>query len=573
MKNILLAITFVIFAAFPTHAQLQGQALIDSLEAELPKAKGDTNEVKLLKYLGESYKSINPDKGVEYGLKAANLANEIDWKMGQGLSYNAIGLNYVTLSNYPKAIEYYKKVLEINKDIGNETNIAANLANIGLIYDFQSNFTKALEYYENALEISQKIENNRLIAGLLGNIGNIHWAQSKYPDALEYFDKALKISEEMNDKSGVGTHLGNIGNRYYEQSDYSEALKYYERSLAINKEIGDKNNIAIFLGNIGLIYNAKKDFKKALQYSEEASEINKELGNKYGLAGNLESIGRIYKEQNNYPKALEYYRNALRINEMIGNDKFIANILRNIGDLYLTLSQDSISLNPDELNEYMSFNKDFHITSAIEYSQDAIGIYENIGELDKRSLAFKTLAEAYELQGNYKQAYAAHKKYKEFQDSVFNQEKSKEIGRLEAERAFLEEEYAQQERDRIKKENDKARDRLQYLGIGAIVVAFGVLLLLSGRMNISEWLARALVFLTLIFLFEFLLVLLDPITDEYSEGIPIIKFCINMCLALIIFPMHQYFERKVSLKVVKPDSMSNEQMLAEYRKRKDEEKL
>ncbi|GAB5466681.1 MAG: hypothetical protein Kapaf2KO_21170 [Candidatus Kapaibacteriales bacterium] len=66
--------------------------------------------------------------------------------------------------------------------------------------------------------------------------------------------------------------------------------------------------------------------------------------------------------------------------------------------------------------------------------------------------------------------------------------------------------------------------------------------------------------------------IIDPWTDEYSEGIPIIKFGINMCLALVIFPMHQYFEHRVSLKVVKPDSMSNAQILEEFRRRKAEEK-
>ena len=81
----------------------------------------------------------------------------------------------------------------------------------------------------------------------------------------------------------------------------------------------------------------------------------------------------------NNTKALEYYGRALKINEELGNKRVVAINLGNMGGMYLTLSQDSISINPSELNEFVSLNKGINLNKSIEYSLQAIKIGEEIG--------------------------------------------------------------------------------------------------------------------------------------------------------------------------------------------------
>ncbi len=391
MKTLLLILlALTIFSTNLKAEKLTGQARLDSLLAELPKAKGDTNEVKLLKSISFGFRSTNPDKGIEYGREGVKLAKKINWKKGEANAYNPIAVNNAVKSDYPKALEYFGKALKINEELGNKSGIAVTLGNMGLVYKAQSDYPKALEYFQKALKINEEIGNKNGVAINLGNMGNVYSDQSNYPKALEYYSKALKTFEELRDKSGIATNLVNIGIVYDNQSDYPKALEYYNKALKISEELGDKSGIAFNLGNMG--------------------------------------------------------------------------------ELYLTLSQDSVSINPDELNQYVSLNKDINLNRSIEYTLQAIKILEEIGELHGRSVFLKNLADAYKLKGEYKNALEASDEHHKLKDSVFNQENSDKIAALEKAREDdLKQKEIEKQKIRIA-EQEKREQVILYFSIAIVVL-------------------------------------------------------------------------------------------------------
>ena len=523
---LLITLYSILFTQYSLAQSLSGQALIDSLEAELPKAKGDSNHVKLLNKLSGKYRDFNPDKGIYYGEKAVELAKKISWEKELATSYNSLGLNYISQSNYPKALEFLKKALKINKELNIKSSISMNQLNIGIIFKDQSD----------------------------------------YPNALNYYLKALKIAEEIGSNSLKLKALGNIGTVYKEQFNNPKALEYYEKALKIAKEIGNKSFIALVIGNIGNIYLAQSDYPKALEYYEKALKINEELGNKYGQAIIFGSIGIIYYYETDYRKALEYYEKALKIAEEIGNKSMIALATGNIGDLYLKISQDSLKISPNELNNHISINKALNLNNAVNYLNESIQLSIEIGEYSIRINSLKNLAKTYKLKGDFKKALEASDLHHKLKDSIYNQENQKKLDALTKER----EEREAEKEAQLLAEKIAYRNSLQYLGLGAIVILFAVLLLLQGRMKFNELFARALVFITFILTFEFIFVMIDPFTDDYSEGEPVIKFAINLALALIIFPMHQFFERRVTKTLLSRGYGSSiEKVLEEFKKKKE----
>src|SRR3989339_903372 len=346
-------------------AQKQGQARIDSLLKELPKAIEDTNKVNLLADLSFDFHLINPDEGIKYGEQGVQLAEKLNWKKGLARSLNNLGNCYRGKSNNQKALDYYLKSLKLNEEIADKKQIASNLSNIGNIFKDQSHYSKALEYYFKALKINEEIDNKKQIATNLGNIGNVYNELSDYSKALEYYFKALKIHEELGNKSGIARNLGNIGNVYSEQSDYSKALEYYFKTLKIYEELGDKNGIAENLINIGNIFNQQSDFPKSLEYYFKSLKIEKELNDRSGIAMNFVNIGIAYGHQSDYSMALEYYYKALKINEELGIKSGIAFNFEQIGKVFMKQSD---------------FKK------ALEYYFKALNIYEELGE--KRGIAF-----------------------------------------------------------------------------------------------------------------------------------------------------------------------------------------
>ena len=93
MKKLLLLLV-VVSATIQSHAQLQGQPLIDSLLTQLPKAAEDTNKVKLLNDLSLTYYSIDPDEGLKFGMQGLALAEKLNWKSGIAYACKVIAGNY-----------------------------------------------------------------------------------------------------------------------------------------------------------------------------------------------------------------------------------------------------------------------------------------------------------------------------------------------------------------------------------------------------------------------------------------------------------------------------------------------
>jgi len=280
MKKLILLSALFFAMINISNAQLSGQALIDSLEAELPKMKEDTNAVNLLAVLSFEYRTIKPDEGIKYGQQGLKLAKKISHNHGISKCYNSIGVNYISNSDYTKALEFYHKALKINEELDNKTGIAHNLGNIGNIYNFQSDYNKALEYYHKSLKINEELGDKTGIAHNLGNIGTIYRAQSGFHKALEFYHKSLKIYEELGNKVGIAHNLGNIGITYSHLSDYSMALDYYFKALRINQELNRKSGVAHNLGNIGELYfslsqvSVLSKIKESNEYISLKKEVN-----------------------------------------------------------------------------------------------------------------------------------------------------------------------------------------------------------------------------------------------------------------------------------------------------------
>lgn len=545
MKHII--IILIIAFSIPSVAKLSGQALIDSLETELENAKADTNHVNLLQKISFAYENYNPDKGIEYGIKGVKLSDKLNWKEGLAGSFNSIGVNYESKSDYKKALEYYEKALKINEEIGNKLGIAQILGNIGVIYNSKSNYPKALKYYQNSLEINDEIGNKSGKASNLANIGANYHQQSNYPMALKYYQKALEMYEEIGHKAKMGVVLGNIGSIYRDQLDYSKALDYNNRALNFDKELGNKSGIAVRLGNIGIINSLQENYQKAIDSFEEALTINEELGRISGIAHNLANIGMVYKDKSDYLKSLEYFARSLKMAEEIGNKFGIAFNVGNMGSIYLKLSEDSVSINGKDVNKFVSSSKTVNLNNSIKYLEDAINRLTEIGELSQRSTFLKDLAEAYGKKGDFKKAYVSHIEHKKLQDSVFNQDKAKEIGRLEAEREQLEADYALQEAERIRKEEIDRRNTLQYSIISIVtVIIFGIIFYFVRR-NVSFGAIDTLTFVAFLLLYEFILVVSEPWVDDFTDEVPIYKLLINIGIALILIPL-QKIEQKIKSK-------------------------
>ena len=114
-KCLFLIFLFIIFFTF-----LHSQTGIDSLETQLEKATS-IERIDILNELGKAYWQKSPQKTVEYGYRALELSQKLDYIEGEAQALKIIGGGYYYLSNYDEALECYQKSFKIYKEMDDKS--------------------------------------------------------------------------------------------------------------------------------------------------------------------------------------------------------------------------------------------------------------------------------------------------------------------------------------------------------------------------------------------------------------------------------------------------------------------
>jgi signal transduction histidine kinase/DNA-binding response OmpR family regulator len=298
MKQLIFLTLF--FLPLSVNAQLQGKARVDSLLQELNsgqyKARKDTIKVKLLNNISFGIHTNDPDEGLKYAFMALKLSEDLGWKKGLGLSYNALYANYIIKSENRLAMEYCFKSLKVFEELGEIKGIAANLGNIADCYSAEGNYSKALDYELRELRIADSIKNPQLIAVCEMNIGSTFMSLYDFPKAVKYFKHSLKNLEQMGDKQSIAQCLQNIGGCYYRQDANDSALKYATDAIELFKLLEDKTGVGQCYELLGSIHKELENYSKSMEYHFLALGISHQQGNKRGEAISLSNIGRMYSQ-------------------------------------------------------------------------------------------------------------------------------------------------------------------------------------------------------------------------------------------------------------------------------------
>ncbi|MCX6246768.1 MAG: tetratricopeptide repeat protein [Bacteroidetes bacterium] len=384
------AILFIAISilAIQVSPQKQGQARIDSLQQLIPKAKEDSNKVKLLNNLSFTYYKINSDEGIKLGMQSLSLAEKLHWKQGIVKANDVLGVNYhFGKADYPKALEYYLQSLKISEESGDKPDIARALNRLGLIYQ----------------------------------------SLIDYPKALGYYHRSLQVARETGDKMAMQQVMIDIGEVCQKQNDFPKALDYFNQALKINQAIGNKTGCAAALNTIGYVYRRQRDFSKAQYYCNEAVKYYEAAGNKLAMAAELEDIGDLYRQLAEYPKALGYLFKALQIQKELNDKRSISYNYGVIGYTYFLIATDK---NKSTLNILFAGNRKATIRIAKIYADSAVEIQKELGDLYLLQDTYISISQAWEQIGDYKGALERYKDYVAIKDSIFNVEKDKKLTQL-----------------------------------------------------------------------------------------------------------------------------------------------
>jgi len=305
----------------------------------------------------------------------------------------------------------------------------------------------SIKYALLGLPLSRKLGLKRSEVHLQQDMGEALSGKGNFSLALETQLKGLKLAEKNGNEEDIVWSLAQTGTVYFYSHDYENALAYFKKTKNFPKAY--LNSEEFFSGFIGEAYFHLGRIDSALPYIQRSYELD--IKDPFWTIPYY-YMGKIYAKKNQPAKAVELYRTGIELAtaslDKINGYNYMAELFRDTGY-------------PD---------------SVIYYADKGLTLAQNLSFGDKVIESSSILKELYKKAGRTDSAF----KYQEImlaaKDSVFSQEKVKQMQNL----AFNEQ-LSQQE---IKAEQQTYRNRIKMyglIGIGAIFFLIAVLLWRNNR--------------------------------------------------------------------------------------------
>ncbi len=375
------------------HAQaLQGQALADSLNLELQKAKTDTDKIKLYYNLATTYAPMDSASALHNAGLCMQTSKQAKWIKGIGMAY----------------LSYARARYEL------------------------SQFSIVIQNADSAYSIFEKLNDIEFMGNALRISGNAYDGLGYYTKAIELNFTALRLFESINNKSGICRSYNGLGTAYYKLSDYTRALDNYKKALPVYIALNDKYGIASAIDNIASVFLDEGKYDSANLYNLKAIKIFEEIHHLPAMARIYYNRGNLLRSMHDAGAAYSFYNRALQIDKKLGIKKETGNDYGGIGELYLELAKDTTG--KLMVTQSLKSGKKTLLEKAKYNVAKALVLNKEVGEIYLLMYYSNVASEIEERLGNYHNALNYHKAYTLYKDSIFNGENKSKIEAMENER-------------------------------------------------------------------------------------------------------------------------------------------
>lgn len=456
---------------------------------------------------------------------SAGFAESVEDKINQGKSYSgkndSLSLRILT--------DAYRTALEQGDSV--------SVLKAGYAAAFQKRsmfrYSEALEEYRELLKVALAIGDTLAQYNITAEFGYIYYKIGEYKEALQYYNSALDIATGMNSPGVLAGALTNLGVLFDKWGYFDNAKERYNQALDLQQSIKDSGGVANTLINLGILELSLGELDKAADFCLRAKLIGKKINQPVIIMDACINLGVIYYFMNTFSKAVAENNEGLEIARSLNRERDIALLLKNNADTYLAMNRTG---------------------EALSTAQAALTLSLKMNSFEAIRDAHYVLHEIYSATGNYKEVVVHLKKVNEYNDSLAKNDLAVQIGKLDEryniQRKIEEEKRAEEVRLQKEAEEYERTSNLQYFLIISLVSMIIFSIFFAKKLSFNLRFIEILLFISILLFFEFIAVLLDPFTEQFSGGFPLPKLAINTILAIIIYYLDEYFDKKVKAKIL-----------------------
>ena len=316
------------------------------------------------------------------------------------------------------------------------------------INETDSNLIVLNRFYQKAFEIRDSAN----MAGALGLIGHAHQVKAQYDKALEYYNRSFELSSKINSEKGLQSIASHMSTYYARMGDLERAIRERNISLTYAEKLNDTLAQIRSLTDLSGHYALMKDMNRVKKVIKKRNQL---IDQTEFPQSRKHSINMAISYIEN-----EYFEDALKeLNAVEQHYLETGNVKR------LALIKHYKAIAHRGLDDY---------DRSAQFSHTAYNMSGEIDFMRLSHLSALTLFQTYHWRGKHQQAVEWLLKSQEWKERIFEEQKAKEILRLETE-------YETQ-----RKEQEiillKANSEIQRLKRNALWLALGMLASLGGAL-------------------------------------------------------------------------------------------
>ena len=462
MQKIVLAcvvgLLWILLALAPLGAFSQ-QAKLDSLRQVMATAKVDTVKGRAWRNLTQVWMEAGQlDSARASALQAMRLSRS-NWRTAFDCS-----LAYARLlskaNELNHSLKLYRQLVHTAHVRQSNYHAVEALTPKGHVHYVLGQFDSATTCFAEAMNRLPAQGSTMRRGHLLSELGTVRQAQGDYSRAIGLHLEALALAEKLKDQRLQLMCNGNLGSVYGYLRQHQQAETYFRRAYALATDSADR---ARMLTNLGGTLSEQKRYAEGTAYLEQALAIYQRLNLFLEQLYALNNLGVNYDDQNQYPEAERYYGQALSLARQIGDTPTTAIILTNLARICLMQGQPQKSS---------------------QLAREGLSMARNTQYGEALRAAWREVYRADSALVNWKGAFEAHKQFKSIADSLVNNEKAREIGRLEAQYE------AQKDRELLETRQQAQLQQRNWLvgsaGVGLLVALVVAYTLFRSRQKAKE---------------------------------------------------------------------------------------
>lgn len=376
------------------------------------------------------------------------------------------------------------------------------------------------------------------------------YAETEPSQARDYARRGLLLATRLNDRYGQSECLGVLGYERFVEGDFVQAFSLILKAHHLAEQQGWPVLRARHLNSLCQVYTQEDSYELALASGHEARVLATQAHNDTIASYVLMNLGAVHYSLNRPDSARLYGQRAYALATRLHYTTYLYRMLLNLGNgelaqnhpaaayAYYRQAAAQVRNERGRGQTYLALAQFFQRTgrpdSSLYYGRRAATAMQQANSRVGELAASRLLAADFTQAQRPDSALRYADQVIALTDTLFNARKTERLANLSFQDQLDDQALVQARKAAVEKHHDD----VQLAAIAVFIPAFLVLVLLLGRLRVPPRVVEFLGVLSLLLLFEFVQLLIEPQTEPYTHDAPALGLLVQVGLALLLTPPH-----------------------------------